>query len=73
MCDTAEILQNSFCVRTDTYLPLYPILHRLHRVFSEAEKGEWSPESKGGFQAISLAVTLGIALFGGLVTGGLQL
>lgn len=73
MCDTAEILQNSFCVRTDTYLPLYPILHRLQRVFGDVKNEEWNPESKGGFQAISLAVTLGIALFGGLVTGGLQL
>lgn len=60
-------------MRTDTYLRLYPILHRLQRVFGDVETGKWSPESKGGFQAISLAVTLGMALFGGLVTGGLQL
>ncbi len=57
-------------VRTDTYVLLYPILHRLQRVFADVETGEWNPQSKGGFQAISLAVTLGMALIGGLITGG---
>ncbi|KAI2655175.1 ammonium transporter Rh type B [Labeo rohita] len=38
----------------------------LQKVFGE---GEWDPKSKGAFQAISLAVTLGMALFGGLLTG----
>uniref|UniRef100_A0A8C2A842 Rh family, B glycoprotein (gene/pseudogene) n=1 Tax=Cyprinus carpio TaxID=7962 RepID=A0A8C2A842_CYPCA len=43
--------------------------HGLQRVFADVETGKWNPQSKGGFQAISLAVTLGMALFGGLITG----
>lgn len=42
----------------------------LDKVFLEAAgNSHWSAQTKGGFQAISLAVTLGIALFGGLITG----
>uniref|UniRef100_A0A673N3Z8 Ammonium transporter Rh type B-like n=1 Tax=Sinocyclocheilus rhinocerous TaxID=307959 RepID=A0A673N3Z8_9TELE len=43
--------------------------HGLQRVFADVETGKWNPQSRGGFQAISLAVTLGMALFGGLITG----
>lgn len=57
-------------MRTDTYVPLFPILYRLQRVFADGEPGEWNAQSRGGFQAISLVVTLGMALIGGLVTGG---
>uniref|UniRef100_A0A8C2BX68 Ammonium transporter Rh type B-like n=1 Tax=Cyprinus carpio TaxID=7962 RepID=A0A8C2BX68_CYPCA len=42
----------------------------LQRVFADGEPGEWNAQSRGGFQAISLVVTLGMALIGGLVTGG---
>lgn len=51
-------------------MPLFPITHRLHRVFADAKDDKWDPQSRGGFQAVSLAVTLAMALLGGLVTGG---
>ncbi|TRY89455.1 hypothetical protein DNTS_016050 [Danionella cerebrum] len=42
----------------------------LERVFGEdAHSNDWSAQTKGAFQAISLGVTLGMALLGGLITG----
>lgn len=45
-------------------------LHRFQKVFSESGSDDWSPSQHGGMQALSLAVTLGMALFGGILTGG---
>ncbi|XP_052003224.1 ammonium transporter Rh type B-like [Xyrauchen texanus] len=41
----------------------------LHRVFGASQSEGWTPASHGGRQGISLAVTMGMALIGGLITG----
>lgn len=44
-------------------------LNRLKKVFADSESEDWNAAQQGSMQAVSLAVTLGMALFGGLVTG----
>lgn len=39
------------------------------KVFGDSDSDDWSVGQQGGRQAISLGITLGVALFGGLVTG----
>lgn len=41
----------------------------MKKVFGESDSSDWSVGQQGGMQALSLAITLGVALFGGLVTG----
>lgn len=39
------------------------------KVFGDSDSDDWSVGQQGGMQALSLGITLGVALFGGLVTG----
>lgn len=41
----------------------------MKKVFGDSDSDDWSVGQQGGMQALSLGITLGVALFGGLVTG----
>lgn len=53
-----------------TLLFSFPVCFSMADVFPKVASGEVDASYQGGIQAISLAVTLGIALLGGLIVGG---
>lgn len=67
---TENLYHVKYSLSGQTLIGYAIFLHRFKKVFAESESASWSASYQGGMQALSLAVTLGMALFGGLLTGG---